>query len=118
MITEELKRQAENFWQKMTVLKLEKFPNHTWSELCSKADVNYSTFRSSKSNCSIPSASNLEKFSKLFGVHPDYLLNAKKDKLATRKRVVSDAIYSLDESTFLMIERMLALTPKSEDEKV
>lgn len=118
MITEETKRQAENFWQKVAILKLEKFPDYTWSELCNKADVVYSTFRSAKSNCSVPSASNLDKLAKLFGVHPDYLLNGRKDKLASRKRAVADAIYSLDEQTFYMIERMLALAPSSDEKQV
>lgn len=105
---------ARTFWKTLERLKVDYYENYTWADICRKADINYATFRTSKSVVSIPSAPTVQKLATLFSVAPNYLLTGFQDKLGKRRKVVSDAIYSLDEGTFYLVERMLGLTPKSE----
>ena len=102
---------ADNFWVTLYRIKAEKMPDRTWADICDRAGVNYSSFRSAKSVGSVPVASTINAFAKVFDVSPNYLINGKKDKLALRRRAVADCIMEIDESTFVLIERMLGLTP-------
>ena len=114
MRTEENIREAHNFWRTLGILKMEKFPNYTWRDLCDRAGVNYSTFRSAKSNDSLPSGHTISGFANAFGVSVNYLLTGTRDKMALRRRAVADCIMDVDEATFILIERMLGLAPKKE----
>lgn len=105
---------ADNFWVTLYRIKAEKMPDRTWADVCERAGVNYSSFRSAKSVGSIPVASTITAFAKVFDVSPNYLVNGKKDKMAMRRRAVADCIMEIDEATFVLIERMLGLSPEKD----
>lgn len=105
---------ADNFWVTLNRIKMDKMPDRTWSYICDRAGVNYSSFRSAKSVGSIPVMSTCNALAKVFDVSPNYLMNGKKDKMAMRRRAVADCIMEVDESTFILVERMLGISPEQD----
>lgn len=108
-----------NFWNALDFLKRTKCPDKTWKQICEEAGVNYNSFRGAKSLQCHPLTKTGLAFANYFQVPLDFLLKGNDNSMVNRRKLVSDAIGSIDEQTFLLIERMLGMNPyplKSDDE--
>lgn len=65
---------VSNFWSNVNYLKFIKYPDLTWSSLCSKAGISYTRFRFHKSKGTYPTVEELLLLSDFFEVPVEVLV--------------------------------------------
>lgn len=126
MRTQEEKEKAQRFWQRVDILKNEKFPSSTWGLVCEKAGINFNTLRSAKCYGSLPNDRYIDALATLFGVSRENLVSNEEeskeetrmftalspsDDLLKRRQTVAIHVFDLDEQMFYAVERLMGLSP-------
>ena len=112
MKSEKTLQQASNFWNTCMHLKAIKRPHDSWLAVCEEAGVNYNTYRSARNAGSLPNGETMASFATFFGVTVDYMINGLDKSLDDRRKKVAERILTLDNNTFLMVERLLDMVPR------
>ena len=105
------------FWNNLAKVKEKSsFSSLDWKQICSEADVNYLSFRSSKYGCHLPSVSTIVQLSAFFKVSIESLVCYGCNEIEERRNRILDAIIKSKPSRYIALESLLGLSsPEIED---
>ena len=105
------------FWNNLAKVKEKSsFSSLDWKQICSEADVNYLSFRSSKYGCHLPSVSTIVQLSVFFKVSIESLVCDGCNEIEERRNRILDAVVKSKSSRYIALESLLGLSsPEIED---
>ena len=105
------------FWNNLAKIKESSpFSSLDWKQICSEADVNYLSFRSSKYGCHLPSVSTIVQLSVFFKVSIESLVFNGCNEIEERRNRILDAVVKSKSSRYIALESLLGLSsPEIED---
>lgn len=105
------------FWKNLAFVKENSsFSTLDWKQICSEADVNYMSFRSSKYGCHLPTVSTIVQLSAFFKVSIESLVCDGCNEIEERRNRILDAVIKSKPSRYIALESLLGLSsPEIED---